>query len=89
MERISVKSSNIKSVGYDNESQTLENGRDNFIAVTYLYVWGNNSKRETLCGRECRVLYRGKPNSAKVEFLDNGQIEIISRNALRRAKCQS
>lgn len=50
----------------------------------YRYVWGNNSKRETLKNRICIVLARGKMNSAKVKFLDNGQCEIISRNTLRK-----
>lgn len=50
----------------------------------YRYCWGNNSKRETLQGRICTVLCRGTMNSAYVEFTDNGQREVISRNALRR-----
>jgi len=53
--------------------------------MKYIYVWGNNRKRKTLKGRECRVLVRGKMNSALVEF-DGGQREVISRNALRRIK---
>ena len=51
--------------------------------VTYLYVWRNNAKRATLYGRLCRVLIRGRMNSALVEFED-GQREIVSRNALRK-----
>jgi len=35
--------------------------------------------------RICRVICRGRMNSALVEF-ENGQREIISRNALRRNK---
>ncbi|MCB0684226.1 MAG: hypothetical protein KDC32_25460 [Saprospiraceae bacterium] len=61
---------------------------------TYRYAWKNNPqmglypcpKRITLYGRTCRVLVRGKLNSALVEFIDNGQREVISRNALRKAK---
>lgn len=49
----------------------------------YIYRWKNNPKRATLCGRKCRVLVRGAMNSALVEFED-GQREVISRNALRR-----
>lgn len=49
----------------------------------YRYVWRNNSKRATLCGRCCRVVKRLSMNSAIVEFED-GQQEIISRSALRR-----
>lgn len=50
----------------------------------YLYAWGNNPKRKTLQGRPCKVICRGTMNSARVEFLDNGQREVVSRNALRR-----
>jgi hypothetical protein len=49
----------------------------------YLYRWGNNPKRATLKGRQCRVLARLARNSALVEF-ENGQREVISRNALKR-----
>lgn len=49
----------------------------------YYFAWGNNTKRETLKGRACRVLYRGKMNSCLIEFV-NGQRECVSRNALRR-----
>lgn len=52
----------------------------------YRYGWRNNSKRATLHGRVCRVVCRGKMNSALVEFTDNGQREVISRNALRKLK---
>lgn len=51
----------------------------------YIYSWGNNEKRKTMKNRICRVIYRGKMNSALIEF-ENGQKEIISRNALRRIK---
>ena len=53
--------------------------------ILYIYRWGNNPKRATLKGRCCRLLVRGRANSALVEF-DDGQREIISRNALRRKK---
>jgi hypothetical protein len=52
----------------------------------YIYTWKNNSKRETMFGRICRVIVRGKLNSALVEFVDNGQREIVSRNALKTYK---
>lgn len=52
----------------------------------YIYAWGNNAKRATLRGRVCTVLARGKMNSVAVEFLDNGQREIISGNALRKVR---
>jgi hypothetical protein len=51
--------------------------------LKYIYVWGNNPKRETLKGRRCRVLARGKKNSILVEF-ENGQKEIVSRNSVRK-----
>ena len=52
----------------------------------YKYCWGNNEKRATMKGRTCRVLSRGKKNSCSIEFIDNGQKEIVSRNALRKTK---
>jgi hypothetical protein len=54
----------------------------------YTYAWKNNEKRATLHGRALRVLARGAMNSALVEF-ENGQREVISRNALRRRKDES
>jgi len=53
---------------------------------TYIYAWGNNEKRKSMKGRECEVLARGKKNTCTVKFLDNGQVESISRNALRKVK---
>ena len=52
----------------------------------YEYRWSNNSKRATLRGRKCFVVCRGTMNSCMVEFVDNGEREVISRNALRKAK---
>jgi len=49
----------------------------------YIYSWGNNEKRKMMKNRTCKVICRGKMNSALVEF-KNGQMEIISRNALQR-----
>ena len=49
----------------------------------YYFAWKNNPKRATLYKRELKVLARGAMNSALVEF-ENGQREVISRNALRR-----
>jgi hypothetical protein len=51
----------------------------------YIYAWRNNSKRTTLYGRRFRVIVRAGRNSALVEF-DDGQREVISRNAIRKAK---
>jgi hypothetical protein len=52
----------------------------------YRFVWRNNSKRETLYGRTCVVLARLSLNSCVIEFCDNGQREIVSRNALRKVQ---
>ena len=49
----------------------------------YKFTWGNNEKRAELKGRFCRVLQRLSMNSAIVEF-ENGQREVVSRNALRK-----
>ncbi len=54
----------------------------------YRYCWRNNEKRAQLFGRLCRVLWRCARNSAVVQFVDNGQRECVSRNALRKVtKC--
>lgn len=50
----------------------------------YTYRFKNNPKRLTLYRRRCRVLARLTMNSVAIEFLDNGQREVVSRNALRR-----
>lgn len=54
----------------------------------YIFNWGNNEKRKTLKGRRCVVLKRGKMNSVLIEFSDNGQREVVSRNAIRKPKPQ-
>lgn len=58
---------------------------------TYIYSWRNNCKRLTLWGRLCVVLARSgyagngrRWNSRLVRFVDNGQIEVVSGNSLRR-----
>jgi len=51
--------------------------------MTYVYRWRNNSKRATLYGRRCVIVIRGPMNSALVRF-ENGQLENVSRNALRK-----
>ena len=50
----------------------------------YVYIWKNNPKRETMRGRQCKILVSGKMNSVLIEFIDNGQKEIVSRNSLRK-----
>jgi hypothetical protein len=52
--------------------------------MTYIYAWGNNSKRAKMKGRVCRLLGTMSLGSAYIQFLDNGQREITSRQALRR-----
>lgn len=50
----------------------------------YRWVWGQKFPR-TLDrkGQRCRVLVRGKRNSALIEFEDGFKV-IVSRNGLRR-----
>jgi hypothetical protein len=50
----------------------------------YKYNWGTNEKQVKLKGRVFELLAHGKLNSRKVRFIDTGQIEIISGNALRK-----
>ena len=52
----------------------------------YTYVWGNNPKRKSMQGHRCRVLRRMSMNSALIEFLETGEREVVSRNALRKEK---
>ena len=51
--------------------------------MKYYYAWKNNQKRATLYKRLFHIICRGSMNSVLVEF-ENGQREIISRNAIRR-----
>jgi hypothetical protein len=56
--------------------------------MTHFYSWRNNEKRLTLYNRPCRVIGRFKKmNSCLLEF-ENGQQEVVSRNAIRRLKCE-
>ena len=52
----------------------------------YRFSWGNNEKRATLKGRKCRIIATGRMRSTLVQFVDNGQCEIVSRWALRRCE---
>lgn len=47
----------------------------------YIYRWRKYGTHFT--GRRCKVLARGKMNSAMVEF-ENGERAVCSRNALRK-----
>ena len=49
----------------------------------YKYMWGNNSKRLTMKGRICNIIAYGGKNSMCIEFVDNKQREIVSRNSVR------
>ena len=59
----------------------LKNMRNTAQTITVEF----DNQFNTLKGRKCKVLKRLKLNSCIVKFIDNGQIECISRNALRRA----
>ena len=50
----------------------------------YIYRW-NRPGLPDRKGTLCRVLARGKMNSAAVEFLQDGFRAVTSRNALKRA----
>src|SRR3989304_2349020 len=63
----------------------LDLGKRVMTAYPYFYAWRNNAKRATLYGRRCRILSRMTKNSVCVEFED-GQREVVSRNAVRKAK---
>lgn len=54
--------------------------------MIYRYHWNNNEKRKKMKGRSCRIIKSGKKNSVLIEFIDNGQREIVSRRALRVIK---
>jgi len=52
--------------------------------MIYPYRWRNNEKREQMCGRMYRIIARARRmNSVCIEFVDNGQREITSANAIR------
>ena len=54
--------------------------------LVYQYAWKNNPVREKLYGRKCVVLGRGKKNSILIQFLDDGEKHVVSRNSVRKAK---
>ena len=51
----------------------------------YTYNWGARHLGFERKGQRCRVLVRGKMNSALVEFED-GYRAVVSRNALRKVR---
>lgn len=52
-------------------------------APTHVYRW--RKYRPDLFGQRCRVLARGRMNSALVEFA-SGERHVVSRYAIRRLK---
>lgn len=56
------------------------------MSARYVYAWGNNAKRAAMKGRECILLASGRMGSVLIEFVDNGQREITSGRALRKAQ---
>lgn len=54
------------------------------VSQEYIYKWKNNEKRVTMYGRKCIVICRGTMNSCMIEFIDNKQREIVSRNSLKK-----
>ncbi len=55
----------------------------------YVYAWGNNPKRISMKNRLCKIIARGKMNSVMIEFMDNGQTELVSRRSLKRREYDS
>lgn len=51
----------------------------------YPYIWRVKTRYPERLGQRCRVLARGRMNSALVEF-DDGHKTVTSRNYFRRAK---
>jgi len=51
----------------------------------YIYRWGNNKVRSRFKGRRCQVVARLAMGSALMKFVDNGELLVSSRQALRRA----
>ncbi len=52
----------------------------------YTYNWKNNEKRITMYKRVCKVTAKGAKNSIRIEFVDNGQKEIVSANSISKIK---
>jgi hypothetical protein len=52
--------------------------------MIYYYAWKNNGKRKTMFNRNCKIIAQGTMNSIMIEFLDNGQREIVSRRSIRK-----
>jgi len=52
------------------------------------YRWGNNPKRVTMKGRECKIIARGKMNSILIEF-ENGQREVVRKRSVYQKICHN
>lgn len=52
--------------------------------MTFPYVWRWAARLPARKGTRCRVLVRGRMNSALVEFEDGYKV-VTSRNAVRKA----
>jgi len=61
----------------------------------YKYVWGNEKDdkgkyhKKNYKDRICRALIFGKRNSVQIEFLDNGEMLICSRWAIRKVEADN
>lgn len=71
----------------DSKSQSLEGA---MTPQLYRYAWGPRFRVPGLPvldrkGDLCRVIARGRMNSALIEFAD-GERHVVSRNALRRVR---
>ena len=55
------------------------------MRMTHRFSWGNNSKREKMKGRKCRIVSAGSKGSRMIEF-ENGQREIVSWMSIRRLR---
>ena len=57
----------------------------------YIFIWnnerdkiGNITKRKELYGRTCKILTKGKMRSILVEFIDNGQKEVVDLWSIKK-----
>lgn len=51
----------------------------------YPYIWRVRTRLPERKGQPCRMLVRGKMNSALIEFTDGHKV-VTSRNYIRKAK---
>ena len=73
-----------------NQEKRRHRHRGPLAEPIYSFAWGNNDKRATMKGRQCRVVASGALASCLIEFLDDRQRDVVSRRALRHAaQCAS